>query len=142
MQAGVLQAAQHFRHGKAEFLRPEKYLGRGKGVDMQAGPVFAQPAQQIFIPFQRKIRMMAALQQDLRTAQAQGFLNLGGQLLAADQIAVLVARWSEKGAEAAAADADVGIIDVPVSHIGDHRLGMQAQTQPWASAARVCRLAS
>ena len=96
-------------------------------MDVQAGPGGTHPAQQVFVPFQGQVGMVPALQQDLGAAQAQGLVDLPGHLLAGDDVAFAGFGRAEEGAEAAGADADVGIVDVAVAHIGDDGLGMQAQ---------------
>ena len=95
-------------------------------MDMECRPGGAYPAQQVFIPGQRHIGMVPPLQQYLRTAKGQCFLNFFCQFLPADKICLGMPRRAEKGAEATGAHTDIGIIDIAVANVGNRHLGVQA----------------
>jgi hypothetical protein len=61
----------------------------------------------------------AALDEDLRAAQSQCFGDLFSQLIAGEQEALGMARRPVKGAESAAREANIGVVDVAVYHVGD-----------------------
>ena len=81
--------------------------------------------EQFFVPVERQLRVHAALQQDLVAAQGDRLLDLAVQLFARDDVALGIARPSREGAEAAAAGADVRVVDVAVDVVGAIGLGMQ-----------------
>ena len=99
-------------------------LGR-QAVDRQR-EVGLHPAEQILVPGERQVRVEPALQQDLHAAQVDRLLELLGQHLARQRVALgLVGGRAVEVAELAAGDADVGVVDVAVDDVGDDAFGVQ-----------------
>ena len=92
-------------------------------MDMDPGR-FDEP-EHILVKLERFVGMQPALQQDLGAAEGLGVFYFFCQLGLGKHLAALVFRGLEKRAEFAGRDTDIGIIDVSVNDIGDHRLGMQ-----------------
>ena len=83
-----------------------------------------------FVPLELQLRVQAALQEDLVAAQRDRLLDLPEQLLALDDVAFRVARLAGERAEAAAARADVRVVDVAVDVVGAIGLRVQAPRRP------------
>ena len=93
---------------------------------MASGKVRLHPAEQILVPADRQLRVQATLKQDLHAAQVDRLLELLGQLLARQHVAVgLVRGWPVEVAELAAGHADVRVVDVAVDDVGDLAVGVQ-----------------
>ena len=71
---------------------------------------------------------MAALHEDAGAAEGEGLLDLREQRLLRVQVAFGVAGVAVEGAEGAAHDADVRVVDVAIDDVGHDRLGVQAAT--------------
>lgn len=66
----------------------------------------------------RELGMMAALHEDLRAAEVDGFLNFLIDLIESDDVGVVVFFGAIKGAEFAIDVADVGVVDVAIDDVG------------------------
>ena len=93
-------------------------------MDMDRVSAF-DPAEQVLVKRKRQLRVQTALEQDLGTSQGQSLFDLLAQDLPVQYIGLRRIGSSIKGAKTAARKADIGIIDVPVHHIGNHRFRMQ-----------------
>ena len=93
-------------------------LRRAETVDVQPRKAALDVAEQLLVPRQVQRGVHAALQEDLVAAQGDGLFDLAEQFLAAEDVAAGLARRSRKGAEAAAAEADVGVVDVAIDVVG------------------------
>src|ERR1041385_3084289 len=86
--------------------------------------VLLDVAEQIEIPLERDVGIVAALHQDLHRAERFRFLDLGADLLIGQRPSFAVLGPSIEGAEATIGDTDVGVVDVAVDDVGDDALGM------------------
>ena len=66
-----------------------------------------------------QFRVMAALHQDLRTAQRDCLLNLSIQIIIRDDIRVRIPFCPIKRAKFAINVANVGVVDVPIDDVSD-----------------------
>ncbi len=101
-----------------------------------AGP---DAADELFIIVRPQLGVEAALEEDAAAAVVLEFLELGGQLVPAQDVAAFGPGRPVKGAEAAAGDANVGVIDVAVDHVGDPGLGVERRRTRSAAAPRASR---
>ncbi len=84
------------------------------------------PAEELLVPGERQVRVEAALQQDLHAAEVDGLLELLGQLVARQDVALgLVGGRAVEVAELAARDADVRVVDVAIDDVGDDVVGVE-----------------
>ena len=99
-------------------------LRRGEGVQRDGEPRLDR-AEQPLEPAQREVGMQPALQHDLRRAHGYRFLYLAQHLGLREHVALRMPRGTEEGAEAAAGEAHVGVVDVPVDDESADRLRVQ-----------------
>ena len=88
---------------------------------------FLDRAEQIFVPRQRQIRIVAALQQQLHAADRDRLVDLAEQLVEAQDVAFRRSDGSIERAEVALRDADVRVVDVAVDDVGDDAVRMLAR---------------
>src|SRR5688500_19698648 len=88
------------------------YLGRRKTMELKVGILRVQGAQQIFVPFNSKIRMKAALHQDTGSAQSNRFFDLRANLIYRSHVSIGRARTPVERAKCANNIADVGVVDI------------------------------
>ncbi len=130
-QTGSLEALEHFQAADALQSGEVFDLHRRKGLERQIGVQPAHSAQHILKPGQPQLGVTAA--HDMQLVQMQGALPGRMQafedvLLAQPERARLVVLVAAEGAEGAAVDADVGVVDLPVDHIKG-RVAVQATTR-------------
>ena len=100
-------------------------------------------AQHALVPLERQVGVHAALQQDRRPLERDRLLDLRVELVGRQHVGVGVVGVAVEGAEAAARDADVGVVDVAVDDEGDLALGVRAgRASRVAAAARSSMSAS
>ena len=75
--------------------------------------------QQIEIPLLREFGMMAALHQNLRAAERDGFLDFFVHLVKGDDVGVVVLFHAIEGAKLAIDVANVGVIDIAINDVGN-----------------------
>jgi hypothetical protein len=95
-------------------------LARAETVNVQLGEPALNVGQQIKIPLQRELGVVAALHENLRAAQREGFLDLLIHLLVSDDVGVGLLLRSVECAELAVNVADVGVVHVAVDDVGDN----------------------
>ena len=83
-------------------------------------------AEEILVPLDRQIGVVAALQQELHAADGDRFVDLAEDLVEAEDIPFGVPDGSIERAEVAARDADVRVVDVAVDDVGDDAVGVLA----------------
>src|SRR5207244_503982 len=84
--------------------------------------------EQVQVPLERYIRIVAALHQDLHGAQLLGFLDLLSDLLIRERPPFVVLRAAIERAEAAIGNAHIRVIDIPVYDISDRVVRMLIRT--------------
>src|SRR5260221_14379309 len=82
--------------------------------------------EEIFIPLERKIRVVASLQQELDAADGDRLLDLREQLVEAEHVPFRGPDRPIKRAEVALCDTDIRVVDVAIDDVGDDRLRMLA----------------
>ena len=120
----VAQLADHLGHRQPEALAEEHHLATGEKPWMWIGMMLLDVAHQVEVPLERDVGVVPALEQDLHAAERLALVDLRADLLEAQHVAFAVLRPAVERAEPAVGDADVGVVDVPVDDVGDHRLGM------------------
>ena len=123
-----LQAAQHLLQRPPAHLDDVLDLGGREGVHVQTRELLLERAQKVLVPLQGEIGVVATLHEDAGAAEGQGLLDLGVERLFRVQVSLGVARIAIEGAEGAAHDADVRIVDVAIDDVGHDRLRVQAAT--------------
>ena len=100
--------------------------GGDNACSLNSGIPRLHRAEQILVPLEREIRVVAALQQQLVPADGNRLVDLPEDLLEAEHVAFAVADWPVERAEVAARDADVRVVDVAVDDVGDDAIRMLA----------------
>jgi hypothetical protein len=123
VQSGAAELADHRRHRESKPLAKEDDLGRGKSVNVDRVVSLDVP-HQIEIPLERDIRIVPALEQDLDASDRFALLDLGPDLLEAQDVALVMLGTAIERAELAISDTDIGVVDIPVDDVGDHVFGV------------------
>jgi hypothetical protein len=121
-EPGRDQAVEHGSGGYPLHVRDVLDLGGREGVDLDRGEGGADPAQQVFVPREVKVRMVPALHQDAAAADRHQLGDLLGEYRPRVDVALGMARRPVEGAELAVGDADVRVIDVAIDQVG-HAVG-------------------
>jgi hypothetical protein len=119
------QLPHDLRDREAEALAEEDHLAGREPMDVDR-VVPLDVAHQLEIPLERDVRVVSALEQDLHAADGLALVDLGADLLEAEDVPLGVAGPAVERAELAVGDADVGVVDVPVDDVGDHALRVPA----------------
>ncbi len=127
VQPGVSQALEHGRHWEPRQPGQVPDLRRAESVHVD-GISRLELAKHPFVPLERQVRVHAALQQDRRTLERDGLLDLRVELVGREDVRVGVVGVAIERAEAAAGDAHVGVVDVAVDDEGDLAFGVQARS--------------
>lgn len=110
---------QDLLDGFVEELGEGDHLAGAKTVDVEAGELVANVREQIKIPLLRELGVVAALHEDLVTAQRDGLLNLPVHLVMRDDVGVGILLSAVERAELTIDVADVRVVDVAVHDVGD-----------------------
>ena len=94
-------------------------LARAESMDVELRKFALNVREQIQIPLQRKLWVMAALHQNLRPAQGDRFLDFFVHLIEGDDVRVQVLFRPIKGAEFAIDIADIGVVDIAIDDVSD-----------------------
>ena len=92
-------------------------LRRAESVDVDVRIFLSDVMEQVDIPIEPELGMMAALHQDLHPAGRGQFIEFLVDLLASQDVMVVVLLGAIKRAELAIDVADVGVIDVAIDDI-------------------------
>ena len=76
-------------------------------------------AHQLEVPLEGDVRVVSSLEEDLDPADRLALVDLGADLLEAQDVPFGVPGPAVERAELAIGDADVGVVDVPVDDVGD-----------------------
>src|SRR5262245_4659388 len=101
-------------------------------------PCFHRP-EQILVPLNRQIRIVAALQQELVAADGNRLVDLPEDLLETEDVPFAVANLTIERAEVAARHAHIRVIDVAVDDVGDDAIRMFAGTDAIGKRAKQMR---
>lgn len=117
-EAGGDELADDFFEGKIEdFAEVDKFAG-AEAVDVDGGELLFDVAEEVEIPLHGKFWMMAALHEDLRAAEVEGFLNFLIDDVVSNDVGIIIFLDAIEGAELAIDVADVGVIDVAIDDVG------------------------
>src|SRR3954468_1120598 len=123
VEPSVPELPDHVGNGQSETLAEEHDLGGRETVDVnRVMPL--DVAHQLEIPLERNVRIVPALEQNLDAADRFALVDLGADLLEAQDIAFAVLGPAVERAELAVGDADIGVVDVPIDDVGNHLLGV------------------
>ena len=100
--------------------------GGDSACSLNVGIALLDRAEQILVPRQRQVGIVAALQQQLHAADGDRFVDLPEQLVEPEHVALGRSDRPVERAEVALRDADVRVVDVAVDDVGDDALGMLA----------------
>ena len=89
------------------------------------GYVALDPAEQLLVELDPEVGVQPALEEDLVAAEGERLLDLGRELLLAEQVAFLRGQVAVERAERALGHAHVRVVDVAVDDVGDEPLGVQ-----------------
>ena len=101
--------------------------GGDSACSLNAGIALLHRAEQILVPLDRQIGIVAALQQQLHAAERDRLVDLAEDLLEAEHVALARSDRPVERAEVAARHADVRVVDVAVDDVGDDAVGMLAR---------------
>jgi len=104
------------------------------------GKAILDESQHFLVKAQRQVGMMAPLQEDLGTTELQGFLDLCSQLLPGQHISFSMSRGAVEGAKPTSTNAHIGVIDIPVHHVADHRLRVLSETDRVRQSAELMEI--
>ena len=100
--------------------------GRRERVELERGIALLDGPEQIFVPGERQVGIVAALQQQLHAADGDRLVDLPEQLVEAEHVAFGRADRPIERAEVALRHADVRVVDVAIDDVGDDAFGMLA----------------
>ncbi len=126
VESGGDQPIDHVAHRQSRHAREVDDLGRRQRVQLELGIALLDRAEEIFVPLQRQVGVVAALQQQLHAADRDGLVDLAEDLVEAEDIAAGIADGPVERAEVAARDADVRVVDVSIDDVGDDACRMLA----------------
>src|SRR4051812_21366758 len=94
-------------------------FARAETVNVDLRELRFDVRQQIQIPLQRELRMMAALHQNLRAAERGGFFDLAVKFVERNDVCVRIPFDAVECAELAIHIADVRVIDIAIYDVSD-----------------------
>ena len=127
VQAGRHQAVDHLRHRQPRHPRQVDHFRRRQRVQLERRIALLDRAEQILVPLDRQVGIVAALQQQLHAAERDRLVDLLEDLLEAEDVALAGADRPVERAEVAARDADVRVVDVAVDDVGDDAVRVLAR---------------
>ena len=127
VEAGGDQPLDDRRHRQLRQARQVDHLRRRERVQLERGIALLDAAEQILVPRQRQIGIVAALQQQLHAADGDRLVDLAEELVEAEHVALRRSDRTVERAEVALRDAHVRVVDVAVDDVGDDALGMLAR---------------
>ena len=136
VEAGVDQPLDDLRHRQLREPRDVDHFGRRQRVQPERRIARLHRPEQILVPLQRQVRVVAALQQQLPAAERDRLVDLPEDLVEPEHVAVGRADRAVERAEVAPRDADVRVVDVAIDDVGDDALGMLAGADAVGEPAR------
>ena len=129
--------------GHAELRQPRQvdHFGRRQRVQLEIRIALLDGAEQIFVPGERQIGVVPALQQQLHAADFDRLVDLPEDLVEAEDVAFARADVAIERAEVALRDADVRVVDVAIDDVGDGAVRMLAQADTVGQPAKHVRRA-
>ena len=115
------------RHGQLRHPREVDDFRRRQRVQPERRIALLDGAEQILVPLDRQVGIVAALQQQLPAAERDRLVDLAEDLLEAEDVAFGRSDRPVERAEVAARDADVRVVDVAVDDVGDDAVRVLAR---------------
>ena len=117
-----LQPRDHVAHRPLRDLLEEVDLGRRERVEVDRRKGLPDVPEHLLVEGERQLRVHAALEQHARPAEVDRLLDLLADLLVREDVRLgVLGRGPVEGAELAAVDADVRVVDVAVDDVGRDR---------------------
>ena len=115
--------------GHADLRQPRQvnHFRRRQRVQLEIGIALLDRAEEIFVPRERQVGVVAALQEQLHAADFDGLVNLPEDLLEAEHVAFARSDVAVERAEVALRHAHVRVVHVAVDDVGDRAIRMLAQ---------------
>ena len=129
VEAGGDEPLDHGGHRELGHAGDVQHLGRRQRVQLEGRVAGLHRAKEVFVPSDRQVRVVPALQQQLTAADADGLVDLLEDLVEAQDVAVGRADGPVERAEVAPRHADVRVVDVAVDDVGDDAVGMPARAR-------------
>ncbi len=111
--------------------------GWAERVDVEVGELRLDAAEQFDVPVEGEFGVHPALHQDLGAADRDDLPDLLQQFLVLEGVGVVVALIAAEGTEGALRGADVGVVDVPVDHVGPDRVAVDRPASPVRESAEI-----
>ena len=113
-----------------ELRQPRKVddLRRRERVQLEVRISRLDRAEQILVPRERQVGVVAALQQQLHAADLDRLVDFPEDLFEPEHVAFARSHVAVERAEVALRDADVRVVDVAVDDVGDRAIRVLAQT--------------
>ena len=116
------------RHGQLGQARQVNHLGRRERVQFERRIAGLDGAKEIFIPGQRQVRIVPALEQQLHAADRNRLVDFAEQLLEPEHVPFRRSDRAIERTEVALRHADVRVVDVAIDDVRDDPFGMFAAT--------------
>ena len=113
------QPVEHLRHRQPRHARQVNDFRRRQRVQLERRIPLLDGAEEILVPLDRQVGVVAALQQQLHAAERDRLVDLPEDLLEPEDVALAEPDRPVERAEVAARDADVRVVDVAVDDVGD-----------------------
>ena len=124
VEPGRDEPLDDLRHRQPRQAREVDDFGRRERVQPERRIPFLDGAEQILVPLERQVRVVAALQQQLPAAERDRLVDLAEDLLEAEHVPFGRPDGPVERAEVAARDADVRVVDVAIDDVGDDPVGV------------------
>ena len=118
------QPIEHLRHRQLRQTRQVDDFGRRQRMQLERRVALLDRAEQILVPRERQVGIVAALQQQLDAADRDGLVDLAEQFVESEDVAFRRSDRTIERAEVALRDADVRVVDVAIDDVADDALGM------------------
>jgi hypothetical protein len=96
-------------------------------VELENGISGLHSAKEIFVPVQRQVGIVPALQQQLPAPECDRLVDLPEDLLEPEHVPFSRSDRTVEGAEITAGDADIRVVDVAVDDVADDSVRMLAR---------------
>ena len=115
--------------GHADLRQPRQvnHFGRRQRVQLEIGIAILHRAKEIFVPRERQIGVVAALQEQLHAADFDSLVNLPEDLREAEHVPFARSDVAVERAEVALRHAHVRVVHVAIDDVGDRPIRMLAQ---------------
>ena len=133
------QSIDHGWHGKLGHARKMDHFGWRERVELERGKTLFDCAKQIFVPLERQVWIVAALEQQLDAANRNRFFDLAEDLLEAEHVTITCADLPVERTKIAARHTDIRVIDVAIDDVGDDAFRMASGADQIGGAAEPVR---